>query len=318
MNQISEVLATLIHYNVAVRDTLEYCLKKPTYDVNLFKDKKRSILIEINEHTPLKDIIDHSGENGQKLEKRIRDFYDRVYGDSSTILHLADDGLRVDHNQHLGIYEDVFFIHEQVNAMMIGVMGDAHKKNVDITEMEALWKVDEQMYRGVAYMTLVGDLCSLFNDFNKAMQENKGQPSPAANFISKDLQTVINHINYVRSNARVTDLVYKSMEDQINALMENMTGRRDLPEGKKFPDVMKETQEQVALYVRNIEPKFRELYAPAMQALIEQAKADAAAHGGAAPSNNEPVKPAPAPQPSEEDDLAAFQEIDPKTGLPKA
>jgi hypothetical protein len=77
MNQISEVLATLIHYNVAVRDTLEYCLKKDKYDPNLFKEKKRSILVEVDQHTPLKDIIDHSGENGVKLEKSIREFYDK-------------------------------------------------------------------------------------------------------------------------------------------------------------------------------------------------------------------------------------------------
>ena len=51
MNQTSEVLATLIHYNVAVRDTLEYCLNKPQYDTNLFQDKKRSILIEVTQYT---------------------------------------------------------------------------------------------------------------------------------------------------------------------------------------------------------------------------------------------------------------------------
>ena len=41
MNQISEVLTTLLHYNVAVRDTLEYCLKKETFDTKLFEEKKR-------------------------------------------------------------------------------------------------------------------------------------------------------------------------------------------------------------------------------------------------------------------------------------
>ena len=75
MNQTSVVLTTLLHYNVMVRDTLEYCLPKETYDVNLFKEKKRSVLVEVDQNTPLKKIITDSGENGEKLEKAIRDFY---------------------------------------------------------------------------------------------------------------------------------------------------------------------------------------------------------------------------------------------------
>ena len=123
MNQASQVLTTLIHYNVAVRDTMEYCLNKQEYDVNLFKEKKRSVLVEVEEHTPLKDIIEHSGENGEKLEKAIREFYDEIYGDNSTVLHLAEDGLRVDHNQHLAIYKHVLPIHENVTSMIRGGAG---------------------------------------------------------------------------------------------------------------------------------------------------------------------------------------------------
>ena len=89
MNQTSVVITTLLHYNVQVRDTLEYCLRKDQYDTNLFNEKKRSVLVEVDQHTPLKNIIDNSGENGEKLEKAIRDFYAEVYGEDSTILHLA-------------------------------------------------------------------------------------------------------------------------------------------------------------------------------------------------------------------------------------
>jgi hypothetical protein len=89
MNQISEVLTTLIHYKVVVRDTLEYTLPKDAYDVALFKEKKRSILVEVDQPTPLKSILDRSGDNGKNLEKTIRDFYDQVYGDSSTILEIG-------------------------------------------------------------------------------------------------------------------------------------------------------------------------------------------------------------------------------------
>ena len=282
MNQISEVVTTLEHYNVAVRDTLEYCIRKDSYDPKLFEEKKRSILVEVDQHTPLKDIIDHSGENGEKLEKAIRDFYAEVYGDDSTILKAADDGLRVDHNQHLAIYRHVLPIHENVNNMIMGVLANGHQNNLDVADVEKLHNADEAMYRGVAYMALVNDLCRLFNEYNQARNEAKGEETPASKFIGNDISAVIQNINFVRSNAKITNAVYKNMEDKIVGLMENMTGRRDLPVGKKFPDVMRETIETINLYVRDTEAAFRAIYVPTINALIEQVKADEEAKKAAA------------------------------------
>ena len=287
MNQASQVLTTLIHYNVAVRDTMEYCLNKQEYDVNLFKEKKRSVLVEVEEHTPLKDIIEHSGENGEKLEKAIREFYDEIYGDNSTVLHLAEDGLRVDHNQHLAIYKHVLPIHENVTSMIRGILQDAHTKNIDVAEAEKVQLASDKMFRAVAYLTLVGDLNRLFDEYNQARKDAGGAESPASKFIGNDISTVIQHINFVRGNCRLTDAVYKNMEDKISALMEMMTGRRDLPVGKNFPDVMREAIETINLYIRDAEAAFRACYPQLIQELLDQVKADQAA---------KPQEPAPAPE----------------------
>ncbi|MDY6430501.1 MAG: hypothetical protein SPL00_01760 [Bacilli bacterium] len=283
MNQISEVITTLIHYGVAVRDTLEYCIRKDHYEVPLYKEKKRSILVEVDQHTPLKDIIDHSGENGEKLEKLIRDFHAEVYGDSSTILSLAteagDNGetkevVRVDHNQHLAIYKYVLPVYENINSMLKGVIKDGHTKNLDIAEAEKVYKTADAMYRAVAFLTLVGDLNRLFNEYNQARNEAKGEETPASKFIGNDISSVIQNIRFVEQNAGQTDAIYKNMEDKINSLMEMMTGRRDLPAGKKFPDVMKEAVETINLYVRDAEAAFRAGYGPLIQALLAQVKED--------------------------------------------
>ena len=322
MNQTSEVIATLIHYTVAVRDTMEYCLKKDSYDVNLFKEKKRSVLIEVNEHTPLKDIIDHSGENGKKLETAIREFYDEVYGDDSSILKLGAEGLRVDHAQHLAIYKHVLPIHENVEAMIYGILNDAHQKNIDVSDIETVVKATERMYRGVATMALTNDLISLFNDFNKAMQDNKGVPSPASNFIQSDLQAVIGHLNFIRANSHTVDLDYKEgVEDKVHALIENMTGRRALHANEKFPDAIRIVQQSITDYLKPCEDTFRALYVPAMQALVAQAREDAAKRGETiAPNAGAIVEEAPASANNGEgkDLPIGSGEIDPKTGLPKA
>ncbi|MCR5348012.1 MAG: hypothetical protein K6E59_00150 [Bacilli bacterium] len=274
MNQTSVVLTTLLHYLVQVRDTMEYCLRKDSYDINLFKEKKRSVLVEVDQHTPLKNIIDNSGEAGEKLEKAIRDFYAEVYADDSTILHLADDGLRVDHNQHPAIYRHVLPVRENVFAMCNAILNDAHAKNIDVEQVEAAIKAEEEMYRGVCFLTLVQDLNRFFDEYNKARNEAKGEETPASRFIGNDISEMIKNINFVRQNAKVTNQTYKNMEDKVVALMEYMTGRRDLPEGKRFPDVMRETVETVNLYLRDAEAAFRAVYPDCIKALLDQVKAD--------------------------------------------
>ena len=62
-------MTTLLHYKVVVRDTLEYALPKDSYELNLYNEKKRSVLVELDENTPLRSILNNSGDNGKNLEK---------------------------------------------------------------------------------------------------------------------------------------------------------------------------------------------------------------------------------------------------------
>jgi hypothetical protein len=307
MNQISEVLTTLIHYKVVVRDTMEYTLPKDSYDVSLFKEKKRSILVELDQPTPLKSILDKSGENGKNLEKTIRDFYDQVYGDSSTILKLADDGLRVDHAQHLAIFKGVLPIHENVEAMCIGIINDAKKNNVDVSAAQAVDLAEERLYRGVGYMCLVSQLIKLFGDYNQARREAKGEETAASRFIGNDINETIQDLNVIRANSHLTDERFNGVQDKVFLLVEFMTGRRDLPMGKGFPDVIRETQDAIAGYVREVEPAFREVYVPLINELVAQAKAD-----------NNTIKPDANANAQPQAVEGTPTEIDPKTGNPKA
>ena len=288
MNQPSVVITTLLHYCVSVRDTMEYCLRKDTYDVEQFKEKRRSILVEVDEATPLKSIIESSGENGEKLEKAIREFYDEVYGDSSTILNLAGDGLRVDHNQHMPIYKHCLPIHENVYSMIVSIIADAKTKNIDVAAVEKVARSEEEMFRAVSFLTLVQDLNRFFEEYQKARQEAQGQETAASRFIGNDIGNCLGYINTVRANTKLTDVNYKAMEDQIYFLTEYMTGKRDLPVGKTFPQAMKETVEAIQRYIRDAEARFRECYPPLIKELVDQVNsgnkpADAPANPEGAP-----------------------------------
>lgn len=289
MNQISEVITTLEHYKVVIRDTLEYTLPRDKYDMDAYNEKKRSILIELDQNTPLKSIITNSGENGEKLEKMIRDFYEEVYDEGSTILKAAEDGLRVDHAQHLAIFKGVLPIHENIEGMVRGIIADAKKNNpnVDLAQVENVDLLEERMYRTVAYLTLTNQLIKLFSDYNQARREAKGEESAASKFIGNDINEVIGDLNMVRANSRITDARFMGVQDKVFELVEFMTGRRDLPSGKGFGDVIRETQSAVGGLVSEVEPAFRDAYVPLLNELIEQAKANNNKIGGqeAAPEN---------------------------------
>lgn len=282
MNQISEVITTLEHYKVVIRDTLEYTLPRDKYDMDAYNEKKRSILIELDQNTPLKSIITNSGENGEKLEKMIRDFFEEVYGEGSTILKAAEDGLRVDHAQHLAIFKGVLPIHENIEGMVRGIIADAKKNNpnVDLAQVENVDLLEERMYRTVAYLTLTNQLIKLFSDYNQARREAKGEESAASKFIGNDINEVIGDLNMVRANSRITDARFMGVQDKVFELVEFMTGRRDLPSGKGFGDVIRETQNAVGGLVSEVEPAFRDAYVPLLNELIEQAKANNNKIGG--------------------------------------
>ncbi len=285
MNQVSQVITTLEHYKVVIRDTLEYTLPRDNYDMNAYNEKKRSILVEIDQNTPLKSIINNSGENGEKLEKLIRDFYEEVYGDGSTILKVADNDLRVDHAQHLAIFKAVLPIHENIEGMVRGIIADAKKNNLDVATVENVDALEERMYRTVGYLTLTNQLVKLFSDYNQARREAKGEESAASKFIGNDINEVIQYLNIVRGNSHITDSRFMGVQDKVFELVEFMTGRRDLPMGKGFGDVIKETQDSIGGLVREVEPAFRDAYVPVLDELIKEAQAhDNKIGGGDAPA----------------------------------
>lgn len=304
MNQVSQILATLEHYKVVVRDTMEYTLTKDTYDVKVYNEKKRSVLVEIEETTPLKNIITNSGENGQKFESLVREFYDTVYGEESTILKLANDGLRVDHAQHASIFKYVIPIHENVEAMVQGIIRDAKSKNIDVSTLEAVDKAEERLYRSVAYLCITNELIRLFGEYNNARREAKGEETATSKFIGNDISEMIRAITAVRNQGHVTDNTFKDAEDKIFLLVECMTGRRDLPTGKNFGDLIKETQAATGALVKDAEPAFAQLYVPVINELVKEASANGNKIGGG-------------PQGPQELD-GEPTEIDPKTGAAKA
>lgn len=304
MNPQTAAIVNLVNFKSAVRDTLEYALKRDTHSVQAYENKKKIILNEFNARTVLHNTIENSGEAGEKLKEMIQKLIDEIYGENSTIVRAADDGLRVDVAQAIAIFEAVIPVHENVEMMVQSLIRDCRAKNIDVSEGITLDKAEERFYRSVALLTLSDRLMALFNDYNAAMNEAKGQPNPSANFISADIGHVARSLRTIRDMGRVTDVRYKDVEDHVFRVLDYMTGKRDMPAGSNWRTVMQQLTDSLNALLRESQDAYGAAFQPVWKEYVEEARRQREAAGKPAAESVETEG-----EPSE---------IDPATGLPKA
>ena len=272
MEQISRVIVSLVYYNSLVRDTLEYTLNRNDFDVNYYDYKRNGIVNEPKLNTPLKVFLDQNGEKGEDLRKRLEKFGEDFYSDNSQVIKKAAEGLRVDRAQALKIFEAVIPLHEELNSIIKLHVNYAKQNKLGEERIDKLCEADELFYRAVALLSLNGEIEYQFNEFNKAMRDNNGQPSPASNFIQNDLNALVRLITIVRQNASTTNDLYITAIDAIFNSIEMMNGKRNLPAGKNFNDVFNDVLAKVNELVKAAEAGWRENYGPLLQELIADSK----------------------------------------------
>ena len=268
MNNYTIAISSFLRFNVVVLNTLEYVMKKDSYEVKSYNARKEILQNEITNNTPLKNCCENSGEAGQKLVKAIQDLIDVAYSPSSTIVKVAGDGneLRIDHAQHLALYEAVLPIYDEMKNVINAHIQAARKENkYDDELLDKALNETEYFYRGLLNMLLVDDLDHLFAEYNKARQEAKGAITPQSNFIQNDIQKVVGFINRSRQASPITSSDYYEMIDPLFALMEMTSGRRDLPSGSNFGEQFT----KVKTIVREKTQKWETAWKPTYDAFIK-------------------------------------------------
>lgn len=268
MNNYTAAIASFVRFDVVVFNTLEYVMRKDAYDINAYKARKEIINTEITQNTPLKNCLDNSGEAGQKLLEKIKDLLSLIYSDESTIVRLGADGneLRVDHAQHIAVFDAVMPIHDEMRNIINAHVVQAQKDNAydEPTYPDVLIK-EEYFYRGLVNMLLLDELDHLFADYNKARQEAKGAITPQSNFIQNDISKVVEFMNMSRQRSSLRSADYYQLIDPEFALIEMTSGRRDLPEGKNFGEVFTD----VKRIAREKTIKWEEAWKPVYDAFIK-------------------------------------------------
>ena len=277
MKNINQYNFDIIHVATHLRDTLEYVLPRE-HDAKVF-DQRRDVLTKgLSPETPLGKFLDANKDKFEEMMKLYNELLDDVYGDNSTIITKTNDGkIRVDHSQHLRIYELVVGIMEPLRDVIYFHINLARRNNEQEAILEDLMPIDDRYYRLFTYLLMMQDFQKSFFEFQKVMGENQGKPSPQSNFIvQNELSHYAKLLRDIRSHNHCTDNDTLDALDKCLQVVEMSEGRRDRRDNKNFPDLFKEALDQVnALVVLN-GPKWQEAFNKALKEMLADIRKNAA------------------------------------------
>jgi len=298
MNQVSQHILSIYHYNILLRDSLEYALTKESYNLQAYEQRKTGLALALKEKSPLRNFIDTNGETGKSIETKLNDFIETVYGDASTFLRPSPEGLRVDHAQHLQLFDFIVGLHETLSDITRGYLNFAREKNQSEPGIEKVIADDERLYRSIVFMTVMAEIDKTFFEFNKAMRETKGIPSPQSNYIVGDLKRLVGFLKFQKEHNTVRDEAFNEMMDNSFRAIDCIEGKRELPlkdltleekttykgvvtpEGKRhvnFQEVFKENHDVILKVVATSEETWRKSYQPVITELMALTQAAQAA-----------------------------------------
>jgi hypothetical protein len=272
-----------------LRDTLEYTFRKDNYQPAAYKARRQAFEKSLEEKAQIKQILAKLGENGAKVETKLQEFIDLVYSDNSTVLKASGDELRVDHAQHLIIFEMVVGLHQTFWDILSGYLQAATSRQDINIDLGPLFEADERLYRTIAIQGLMNEIEKVFLEFQKAMQESRGAKTPQSNYIIHDLTKLVQLVNFQKAHNRIKDTAFNDMVDGELRVLEMIEGKRELPlmpeeevvpESKQigvmingvrhrsFPDVFRQARDINRAVLIESEKVWKERYLPIHQELM--------------------------------------------------
>ena len=239
--------------------------------------KEKAVLTKgLEVETPLGKFLEANKDKFTDMMAKYKQLLDEVYGENSTILVKTSEGkIRVDHTQHLKIYELVCGIMEPLRDIIYFHLNLARRQNENEPVIEDLMKVDDSHYRTFTFLLMMQDFQKSFFEFQKVMGENNGQPSPQSNFIvQNELGVMAGMLRNVRSHNHCTDNETLDVLDKCLQVVEMSEGKRDRRDNKNFPELFKEALDETNAHLVKLAPKWQELFNKALQEMLADIRAN--------------------------------------------
>lgn len=273
MNNTSRYIANLYYVMLQARNTLEFCLKRD-HNVKFYNARKQVLQESMEPHHGLRNLLDSNPEVAKVFEPAMRTLLEDVYGGEDAVVHAVGEEVRIDHTQHLRIYQVVIPVVEQMKDMIGFYLRHAKTKNEEEPVIIDLMKADDSLYRAVCLKFLMGDLANSFFEFNKVMQESKGKPTPQSNFIAQNEMAVyLKLVRSVRGGTRIIDNKSLDLFDECVQICEMMEGRRERRDNKPMNQIITENQNKLTAYINEADQTFIKAFQPVLEDMKAQAEA---------------------------------------------
>lgn len=261
MNQTTRFVMGIYQVSLMIRDALEYIQNKETFDLNVYKQRKQFIEHGLIESAPLSRFLSQNGDVGKNIRNNLNDFVDAVYGDESTIVSIDGEKVVSDKGQKLKMLDFIVGLHETLQDVMKGFINQSKNDNTYEEELDTFLKYDEKFFRSLLCINLVDQIHALFLDFNKAMQQSKGEPGPATNFILNDLKRVVGFLKFENEHADKEDEGFKKAYDASFLMLQYMEGSKKAEdEGTTIKDQIVEARKLWQVEIGKNEPEWRTRY----------------------------------------------------------
>lgn len=278
LNQTNQYIFNIYHYLLNLRDTMEYTLERE--HTKAMYDQRKTVLTRgIEPGSALGNFFENNKEQGDKIKEKLKEFLNDLYSETSSIIVVTgDNNIRVDHTQHIKLFDEVVGLQESIRDILYGYLNYARSKNETDEDIVNLVRLDEVMTRTVLAMLVMRDFEKSFGEFQKVMNESKGQPTPQSNFIvQNEIVKLSGFIRFSRAHAHCTDNETLDLLDEVNAIIEMTEGRRDRRDNKSFKDLFDGINQRLNAQVAKYEPQWKQAYDKIFREMVEIAKQNEAA-----------------------------------------
>lgn len=271
MTQLSKYIVELYNYMLNIRDTMELAMPRD-HSIDAYNARKKVLTDGIKEGYAFGNFIKNNGEKGEELKTKIQSYIDEYYSDTSSIVTVAGDQVRVDSAQNCKLLTDVVGPVETMKDILGQYLVVAMQKNELDPEVKRLLVLDDRMFRIVFFMLTMREYEKSFSEFNKVMNESQGKPTPQSNFIvQNELAVMTKTMREVRARNKFTDNETLDMLDDTVKVLEMTEGRRDRVNNKSFKDIFEDINRRLSESVAKIETEWKSCFGNITKGFAEEA-----------------------------------------------
>ena len=270
LDQMNQYIFNIYHYLLNLRDTVEYTIDRE-HTKAIYDSRKNVLVSGITPTSALGNFFENNKEQGEKIKARLDEVIKDFYSEDSTVIKVTEDGkIRVDHTQHIKLFDEIVGIQESVRDILFGYINYARQQNNANEDMEKLVATDERLTRSIFAMLIMREFEKSFAEFQKVMSESKGQPTPQSNFIvQNEIAKMASLIRFSRAHAHCTDNETLDLLDDVNKVIEMTEGRRDRRDNKSFQDIFNDINRRLSDHVAKLEPVWKEIYEKLFKEMVE-------------------------------------------------